>query len=66
MASQFTYKAIAEDGRRLSGTINAAGASSVEEFLREQHLLPLVIEPVKARRAVTRCSASCGVLTTKT
>jgi len=53
MPTQFTYKAIAPDGRRQSGTMNAASATTVEEFLREQRLLPIAISAVDPRRSVS-------------
>jgi MSHA biogenesis protein MshG len=53
MPTQFTYKAISPDGRRQSGSLNAASAATVEEYLREQQLLPIAISPVDPRRSVS-------------
>jgi type II secretory pathway component PulF len=50
MPTQYKYKAVTSDGRRLSGSLVAATEATVEEFLREQDLLPVQISPVSERR----------------
>jgi MSHA biogenesis protein MshG len=49
MPTQFAYKAVDRNGRRRSGSMNANSATPVEEFLREQQLLPISISPVDPR-----------------
>ena len=50
MPVQYKYKAVGPDGSRHSGTIAARETTTVEEFLHQQQLLPLEIEPVGEHR----------------
>jgi MSHA biogenesis protein MshG len=53
MPTQFAYKAVDRHGRRQSGSLSATSASTVEEYLREQQLLPISISPVDPRRSIS-------------
>jgi MSHA biogenesis protein MshG len=53
MSTQYKYKAVSDDGRRHSGTLAANNPSSVEDFLREQKLVPVAISAVEDKRPVT-------------
>lgn len=46
MPIKYRYKAVASSGRRQSGTLAASNVATVEEFLREQSLLPVEIKPI--------------------
>lgn len=53
MPEQYKYRAVSNDGRKSSGIITANGPSTVEEFLREQSLLPLEISEVKQKHSIS-------------
>lgn len=53
MPTQFKYKAVTPEGRRQHGTLTAANSVTVQEYLREQHLLPIAISPVEPKRPVS-------------
>ncbi|MBD3257721.1 hypothetical protein GF377_04755 [candidate division GN15 bacterium] len=53
MPEQFKYKAVDHNGREHAGTIAATESTTVEQFLREQDLLPVDISPVKPRRTTS-------------
>ncbi len=53
MPTQYKYKAVADDGRRLTGTLLAANPTSVEDFLREQKLVPLAISAIEQKSPVS-------------
>jgi len=53
MPTQYKYKAITVDGSRRSGTMTAINETTVEEFLREQELLPVKISPIEEKRPLT-------------
>jgi len=52
MPTQYKYKAITVDGSRRSGTMTI-NETTVEEFLREQELLPVKISPIEEKRPLT-------------
>ena len=53
MSTQYKYRAVNDHGRRLKGTLTAANATSVEDFLREQKLVPVAITPIVPKRPVS-------------
>ncbi|MEW5795753.1 MAG: type II secretion system F family protein [Candidatus Zixiibacteriota bacterium] len=53
MPTQYKYRAVDNGGRRLTGALTAASAASVEDFLREQKLLPVEIKVVEDSRPVS-------------
>jgi len=50
MPTQYKYKAVGSDGASRTGSMLAGNSATVEEFLREQKLLPIVIQPVDPKR----------------
>jgi len=53
MPTQYEYKAVATDGSRRTGKLAAINESTVEEFLREQELLPIKITVIEERRPLS-------------
>jgi MSHA biogenesis protein MshG len=53
MPAQFEYKAVAVDGHHREGSMTASNADAVEEFLREQGLLPIQITPIPEKRPIS-------------
>jgi MSHA biogenesis protein MshG len=53
MPTQYKYKAVADDGRRLTGTLSASNQASVEDFLHEQKLVPVAISVVEPKSPVS-------------
>ena len=53
MPALYEYKALARDGGHRTGRITAPEVTAVEEFLREQELLPIEISAVKEKRQVS-------------
>jgi len=49
MSIRFKYKAVSHDGREQAGVITADSSGSVEEFLRNQQLVPVAIKEQKTR-----------------
>jgi type II secretory pathway component PulF len=50
MPTQYKYKALGTDGTRRTGTMLAGSPVTVEEFLRDQDLLPIVIKALETKR----------------
>lgn len=53
MPALYEYKALTRDGGHRTGRITAPEVTAVEEFLREQELLPIEISAVKEKRQVS-------------
>ncbi len=53
MPSQYEYKAVTANGDRQAGKLAAANESTVEQFLRNQDLLPIEIKPIEERRPLS-------------
>jgi len=53
MPAQFKYKAISEAGKHEHGVISAIGPAQVEEYLRENNLLPIRITAVRKINALS-------------
>lgn len=49
MPSQYKYKAVTADGEHRSGELAAVNETTVEQFLRNQDLLPIEIRPIEER-----------------